>query len=780
MTAIQPDPPLHTARAEVTLARDDAWPLRHVPLKPDPLQGLAASFAQIRIDQHETLEIIMDLVPLSRAAARRRGRRSAAALTAEREGDPTDWLAQLNATLWGPQQSKPKSTPRGVQRVEKTRQDTLLGAALVSPDPHFMFQFLIRARSENKQRAAALIQSTLSALDQFDGHNEFKVVGRRLGRGYSGSDRSTRARRFDRRIDGWRFKRNRSCTVSSSEILGLLKAPTKHCASQQVVRSGGTVPPPPRNLGAFDFARPDGQFFIGAVKKPGGGERYVAVPEADSYFSYNPGQSQFGKTQSALVRLIAMARGGEVATMFIDPHNDALADLKPYLVPVLDRVIELSVAPGSATGSQVAWNPFAKENLHGDNAISNQTTLITDSVGAALGWDKGGAPRATTILQMAIGSLLELSTQLPEDIAPTIFQIVTICTDEDWRNAIMSKLSKNHRNYWEHTYPNLPGEAAATVLNFLYKIRGIDTVAALLGSSRSSYDLRHAADNRKVVLVRLAGSGMSDKLIASLVVYDLMKAVMSRVDVPKNERVPIHTWMDEVQDYDGAVKGQIQAILEQTAKFGMRLHLLNQQPTSLQKATLAAALTNSSHVLTTAVSPESAKLLAPSLGSGLNPDAIVETAKYNFIGRVQVDGAKSRPFRYRGVSLEEAFGTPDQARIDPTTGQPVTDHQIAAAISANSGAKPIADTLAELATLDDRILAHVSGSRTRRPANPARAANRSTRRLPDSVIDPSADPTPGPNPTGGSDPNRGDDPDGGGVTTLYGPGHVRVLPRDRR
>jgi len=98
----------------------------------------------------------------------------------------------------------------------------------------------------------------------------------------------------------------------------------------------------------------------------------------------------------------------------------------------------------------------------------------------------------------------------------------------------------------------------------------------------------------------------------------------------------------------------------------------------------------------------------------------------------------------------------------------------------------MADTLAELATLDDRILAYVRGTPTRPPANPAHPANRPTRRLPDSVINPRPNPTPGPNPTGGSDPHPdtdptgGADPDGGEVTTLYGPGHVRAHRRDRR
>jgi hypothetical protein len=49
--------------------------------------------------------------------------------------------------------------------------------------------------------------------------------------------------------------------------------------------------------------------------------------------------------------------------------------------------------------------------------------------------------------------------------------------------------------------------------------------------------------------------------------------------------------LDEVQSYDGAASGNLAALLEQSAKFGLRAVLLNQNPERLSAATLNALTT---------------------------------------------------------------------------------------------------------------------------------------------------------------------------------------------
>jgi len=706
-------PKLAIARAELTLARDDAYPLRRVPLNPDPLVGIVDVFAMLDPEQHDHIEITLDLVPMT-SAATRNWRLSHVADKTEEESS-SGWRGDVATALWGaPAGTRGQGGPPrmyGLKRADKRREERLLSEALANPEPHFIFQLLIRTKSESRGRAVALLQATLAAMNQFDGDNSLRVIGSRrfVGMRFAGADSPWRRYQFDRRIDKWRFAKRSNSIVGTSELAGLMKPATMNCRGDRVLRSQEALAPPPNNLITYDFERPPpNTFLIGAVRGGSKGERYVAAPLADSFFSYSPGKSRWGKTESNLVRFVELSRAGKCSTLFLDPHADALARVKPYLAEVgcADRIIELSIAAGD-TRAQVGWNPLAKSNLVGEDAIGMQTQLVTDSIAATLGWGGNRAPRALAILQASVQTLLELSAKLPAEVSPTIFQISTMITSDTWREQILPHLSRKRRRYWEETFPKLPGEATAPITNFLERLQGIESVAAMLGSSTSTYNLRSAIDSNKVILVRLRGTGEIDKLIASLVVYDLMKAVMGRTNIDPDKRVPVHAWFDEVQEYDAAVKTQIAALLEQTAKYGMRLHLLNQDPGALQGRTLAALLNNRSHLLATAVQdPGSAKKLAESMDSR---NVVRSIHQFHGVAQTTVAGEQSDAYRYRSIGLDEAYG--------PAPGTDASNRQLQELIDHNSGRRPIAETLAALDTLDDRIIEALNQTM------PARAAH---------------------------------------------------------
>ncbi|MEU5547135.1 hypothetical protein AB0G85_32925 [Streptomyces sioyaensis] len=65
--------PRYVARAELVLAGPDHHPLGKAGLDPDPLEHVAAVFAQVRTEAGEEAELVVDLVPVpGRKVARRR------------------------------------------------------------------------------------------------------------------------------------------------------------------------------------------------------------------------------------------------------------------------------------------------------------------------------------------------------------------------------------------------------------------------------------------------------------------------------------------------------------------------------------------------------------------------------------------------------------------------------------------------------------------------------------------------------------------------------------
>jgi hypothetical protein len=683
---------VEVARAELVLARGSSEPLRDAGLDPDPLAAIARAVAGLRTGNREGAVVCVDLLPVTPGRRRRirrkllrQARRDAAPVQPQGAGPLSDLL--------GPPRTKGRATaPELVQR--RTDLGALVGK-LGSPEPLFELQVLIRVASPAAGVAKERLARLLTAFDAFAGHNHLRVSGVRIpGVAFLGSDLPGRRGRFDRRLATGLFRPARRRIVTVSEIAGLLKPPSAKCAAPNVLRCGGILSPPPPGLPTFT-GQP-GLLPLGKVADETG-DRIVGVPLADTFFSYMAGRSRFGKTETAIGQFVHLARSGH-GCLFLDPHEDALHKIKAYLTDegLRDRVVEIDIADA---GRQPGWNLLATVGRPAGQ-VQHQVDALVDAFASALRWDETNT-RALNLTTQAGQALCDLARVLPAELAPTIFQIPSLLADDDWRAAVLPHVSPPTREFFEHRFPRLPAEAVTPVTNLIDRLRVSPPAAALLGNPIRSYDVRRAMDLGQVVLVCPGSGSARDRLIANLVVYDVLHAAKTRADTPPDRRREFHVFLDEVQIYDGSSSGTLAALLEQVAKFGVRAHLFNQNPERLTAATRDAVTTNRSHLLTTAVNAKAAALLARDLGGKVDPKTIANLERFHSIASVTLDGQVSSPFRLAGVPVEELF--PDAARPDDVAA-------LDAAIATSSQAVPVADTLASLDGHSQRIADHLEGS----------------------------------------------------------------------
>ncbi|MDO8210262.1 hypothetical protein [Conexibacter sp. CPCC 206217] len=283
----QEDAMPHVARAELVLARDSRHPLLETGVDPDPLAGFAQALEPL-IPRDEQAEVCVDLLPLTPSERRRlRSRLMRKAQREERRGQKT-----LGEMLRG--EPAHRTPPTRAELVERRAEHRALAGKLGDPLPLFRVQVLVRASSPLAGRAVEQVAALVAAFRAFDGENHFRVVGQRDPLGFAGADAPWRRGRFDARVAGGLFAPARKRLVNAEEIAGLLKPPTKSCESENVVRSGGRIPAPPRGLPTFDHQ--PGLLPLGRVVSAREGERLVGVPLEGSYFMYVAGRSRFGKT----------------------------------------------------------------------------------------------------------------------------------------------------------------------------------------------------------------------------------------------------------------------------------------------------------------------------------------------------------------------------------------------------------------------------------------------------------------------------------------------------
>jgi hypothetical protein len=692
-----PDSPgAHVARAELVLARPSHEPLRDAGLDPDPLAAFARALAGLRARDGERAEVCIDLLPVT-AAGRRRARRGLLRRVRREERRALDRPSIPDLLDPGSRGRGPALPSDSIERAGARR---ALEGKLGRPEPLFRPQILIRASSPEPGVAILRVEGLLAAFDAFSGENHLRAVGLRLGGlAFWGSDAPWRRRGFDRRLRTGLFAPTRRRLVTASEVAGLLKPPSARCGAPNVARTGGVVPPPPPGLPDFD-----GQsdlLPLGRITQEGR-ERLVGVPLSDTFFSYVAGRSRYGKTETGVGQFLHLVRSGH-GGLFLDPHSDALEKIRPYLTEegMRERVVEIDLADPRR---QPGWNLFALSGAS-EERLAGRVDAVVDSFASALRWDETNT-RALNLITQAAQALAELARALPPELAPTIFQIPTLLSNEEWREAALRHVSAPTRAFFAERFPRLAAEAITPVTNMVDRLRVSRPVAALLGSPTSSYDVREAMDTGKIVLACPGEGSVRDRLVANLLVYDLLHAAKSRASTPAAGRRPFYLFLDEVQTYDGASSGNLAALLEQSAKFGIRALLFNQSPERLTSQTLNAIATNRSHLATTALGSKAAAILAREFGGAVEPQTISSLQRHHFLASVTVGGEVSPPFALHGVAVPELF---------PEAEHPDRLDELAEAVGRNGRHRDTAEAVAALEGHDRAILVHLRGRSKKRP-----------------------------------------------------------------
>jgi hypothetical protein len=612
-------PKLYAARAELVLADDDSLPLRSVDLSPDPL----APFTRVmrRLDERESITIALDLLPLRK---------------------PARWAARgEHAYDLAAVPTKNKTVGAEIRVKEAQEQAKALQAKLHEPGPIFRVQALVMVTSPSRARAKELMATILSCFAVFDGRNRWRVAGQRIGPFFWGADTfAWRRRHFDRRLATGLFDPSKKVTLNYEELKAFLCPPIK--GTRGVLGAGVKA-----FLEIPDFTGQDDQVPLGRLKDG----RKVGMPLSELYFSARFGKTRAGKSEPALVSLVHLARSGHGVT-YLDPHHDAIERVLPYLESVKDRLalIDLTRPEGA-----LSWNPFDIAGADADEIERRRQTVISSFIIAG-GWNSTKTGRAINFVTQAVATLMELAQELlPSAPPPTIFQIRTLLTDEEWRDLVVPRLSKSLQTFWRTEFPAYKPEDSLPVRNLIMRLRQSRGAVAFLGSPRSSFDWRKALDERLVVLACPGARGDEvTTLLASLMVRGLVDAAYSRVDLPVPERVRHFAFLDEAQTYDGE---DIPAALQQVAKFGLVLEIMSQNPKALHEATWEAISTNVSVLMTSALNHEGAKRIVTEWGGGdLEAEFIKELARYHHLATVALGGKRSFPFELEGLYLEGEYG----------------------------------------------------------------------------------------------------------------------------
>jgi hypothetical protein len=93
--------------------------------------------------------------------------------------------------------------------------------------------------------------------------------------------------------------------------------------------------------------------------------------------------------------------------------------------------------------------------------------------------------------------------------------------------------------------------------------------------------------------------------------------------------------------------------LEQSAKYGGRAFLFNQNPERLTEATWNAVTTNRSHLLSSTVNARAAGMIAREWAGQLDAKTITGLARFTYLASIALGERSTKPFLVHGVTARE-------------------------------------------------------------------------------------------------------------------------------
>jgi hypothetical protein len=464
--------------------------------------------------------------------------------------------------------------------------------------------------------------------------------------------------------------------LNTKELAGLVGLPLGGAHLPGVSLGSARQLPPPAAL-------PSRGALLGMSNFPGLESRPLALSAEDrTHHSYVLGPAGSGKSVLLSRLILGDIRAGYGVVAF-DMKGDLIGDIVARLDErELDRVLILDA---SQRDFPIGFNPLGQARTEEDRE------LVTDGVITVFKelWAAFWGPRSESVLRACITTLL--ATRAPDGSAYTMCEVLPLLVDPSFRARVVRQPSMppQLRTYWQRFEALSPGEQAQTVGPILNKVEALTEripLRLMLGQSRSSLNFADVFQRRRVVLVSLAQGSLgteTSSLLGALLVFDLWRAALGRVNTPAEQRRPVFGYIDEAQTLV-KLPVPLAEMLAQARGFKFGLTLANQYVAQLPEAVRAAILGTVRTQLTFAPQLEDARLLAPRFAP-LTADELRGLAAYEFALRPAIGGGNGPVVTGRALPPEPVTGDGGARALASRQRFGVARAEVEAALEARQG-----------------------------------------------------------------------------------------------
>ncbi len=349
---------------------------------------------------------------------------------------------------------------------------------------------------------------------------------------------------------------------------------------------------------------------------------------------YTLGKTGMGKTSLIQNMAIQDIQNGNGLAV-VDPHGEFAEECLRAIPP--ERIKDVIYFNPADLNFPVSLNIMEKVDPEYRHLVSSGLIGVFKKL-----WADSWGPRLEYILRNAILALLCHPSS-------TLLGINRLLVDKQYREEVLSYVddpvvSAFWRDEFSKYNDRLLTEAISPIQNKVGQFLSSGLIRNIVGQTESSFDIREAMDEGKILIMNLSKGHIgedSSALLGAMMITKIQLAAMSRVDTPESERRDFYLYVDEFQNF---ATESFAGILSEARKYRLNLILAHQFMAQLDETVLNAVLGNVGTLVSFRVGALDTEILEKEFEPTFYANDLVNLDKYNIYLKLMIDGVATRPF----------------------------------------------------------------------------------------------------------------------------------------